>query len=140
MPDWLGLDWWRYVWQPALAGGLIWLATTWKTTTDSRGARDARLDTRQDREIARLDAENEDLRSDLQRMQDLANGAVQYAHDRRHDHVETVSSYRSFRDMVRGFLAGLVPREMVERALAEPAPAMPPKVPPLHEMAPKQPD
>ena len=53
MADWLGLEWWRHAWVPILSGGLIWLASTWKNASDSRSARDARLDGRQEREIAR---------------------------------------------------------------------------------------
>jgi hypothetical protein len=63
MPDWLGLEWWRYAWGPVLTGGLVWLATTWKTTTESRGARDQRLDTRQEKWMATLDAEIVEQRS-----------------------------------------------------------------------------
>ena len=48
MNEWFGPDAWRWIWIPALSAGLIWLATTWKTTADSRTARDARLDSRQD--------------------------------------------------------------------------------------------
>lgn len=62
MPEWLAPEWWRSVWAPLFSGGLVWLATTWKTTSDSRSAKDARLDTRLDKELARADAEADELR------------------------------------------------------------------------------
>jgi hypothetical protein len=131
----MGLEWWRYAWGPILAAGLVWLASTWKTTSDTRGARDARLDSRQEREITRLDKDNEELRATVDQVTGLARGAVQYAHDRRHEHIALVSTIISFRDLVRGFLAGVVPREKVEQAISELNPEVPPKVPPLHKMA-----
>lgn len=83
MTEWFGLDWWRWVWGPALAGGLVWLASTWKTTADTRTARDARLDGRQDRELARLGEENEDLRKDRDRGWGLARWWFGNSHDQR---------------------------------------------------------
>lgn len=84
MNDWLGLDWWRYAWIPALSAGLIWLASTWKSTAESRTARDARLDGRQERELTRLDAENDELRVDRDRGWSLARWWHGHCHEQRH--------------------------------------------------------
>jgi hypothetical protein len=136
MPDWLGLEWWRFAWGPALAAGLVWLASTWKTTSDTRGARDARLDTRQDKELARLDAENEELREERDRVYGQALGAIQYAHDQRHEWVRAVSSFVALRSMVGSYLRGSLSRERLQKAYdADDVPRTPPHVPPLHEMA-----
>lgn len=141
MPDWLGLDWWRYAWAPTLAAGLVWLASTWKSTGETRTARDARLDGRQDKELARLDAEVEDLRRDNERVQDLARAAEQFAHDQRHGYLDVVSALIALRRLVVSFLDGSVDREKLQRALTEQGdPVIPPKVPPLQQMAAKRPE
>jgi hypothetical protein len=84
MPDWLGLEWWRFAWGPVLAAGLVWLASTWKVSAESRASRDLRLDARQDRELARLDAENEELQKDRDRGWDLARWWWSNCHELRH--------------------------------------------------------
>lgn len=83
MNEWFGPDAWRWIWIPALSAGLIWLATTWKTTADSRTARDARLDSRQDRELARMDAELEEAREYGDRGWGLARWWFGHSHDQR---------------------------------------------------------
>lgn len=84
MAEVLGLEWWRVVWVPALSAGLIWLASAWKTSGESRGARDARLDGRLERENARLDRENDELRADRDRGWDLVRELKDRLHDMRH--------------------------------------------------------
>ena len=141
MPEALSQDWFRYVWGPLLAGGLVWLASTWKTTADSRTARDARLDTRQEKELSRLDAENEDLRRDLARAEDTARAAEQFAHDQRHGYLDVVSAMIALRRLVRGMLDGVVDRDALRWALEQQEdPAPPPRVPSLRDMAPKRAD
>jgi hypothetical protein len=73
MPEWLSQDWWRWVWVPALGVGFVWLAATNKTQTEARGARDARLDARQDRMLEQADTEIEDLRAQLEARQGEAD-------------------------------------------------------------------
>jgi hypothetical protein len=84
MGDWLGLEWWKSVWIPAFAAGSVWLASRWKASSDDRASRDARLDTRQDKELARLDAEAEELREDRDRGWGLARWWWGHCHDQRH--------------------------------------------------------
>lgn len=83
MNEWFGPDAWRWIWIPALSAGLIWLATTWKTTADSRTARDARLDSRQDRELVRMDGELEEERERGNRGWGLAHAWFGICHDQR---------------------------------------------------------
>lgn len=141
MPEWLGLDWWRYAWGPALAAGLVWLASTWKTTGETRTARDARMDSRQDKELARLDAENEDMRREIEILGERALVAREFAVEQRHGYLDVISALIDFRRLVQGFLDGSVERDKLQRALTEQGdPATPPKVPPLREMAAQRPD
>jgi hypothetical protein len=136
MHEWFSLEWWRYAWGPALAAGLVWLASTWKTTSDTRGARDARLDSRQEKELARLDAENEELREERDTIREQALGAIQFAHDQRHEWVRSVSSFTALRSMVGAYLRGTLSRDRMQQAYdADEVPRTPPHVPPLHEMA-----
>ena len=78
MPEWIGgQDWWRWVWGPLLAAGLLWFSSVWKTKTDGRGTLDARLDGRLDRlvasqgtELDRATKENDRLRVVLREARD----------------------------------------------------------------------
>jgi hypothetical protein len=66
MPEWLGLEWVRYAWGPALAGGLIWLSNTWKTTSEARAVQGNRMDVRQEKLFDDHAETIKDLRSELQ--------------------------------------------------------------------------
>jgi hypothetical protein len=131
MLEWLGLEWWRQVWQPLLAAGLVWLATVWKNTSDSRTSRDQRLDTRYDKELARADAEAEELRKLLEKSEgrrsksEVEKDAVWFAarrmeglcHRYRHDAHNAI--------MVMSARAGVPPVDML------------PEVPSLQSLLPK---
>jgi hypothetical protein len=131
MGDWFSIEWVRYVWQPALAGGLVWLATIWQSTSGSRSQRDQRLDSRLDKELARADAEAEELRKLLEKSEsrrsksEVEKDAVWFAarrmeglcHRYRHDAHNAI--------MVMSARAGVPPVDML------------PEVPSLQSLLPK---
>lgn len=135
MFEWLNLDWWRYSWIPLFTGALVFLATTWKNTSDTRGARDARLDIRQDKELARLAAEAEDARRDRDRNWDALLRVLQHAHEQRHACLNMVATYNSLRSVILLHFSGALKREQVKDALeAQGVLPPPPPVPTLKEL------
>lgn len=89
--EWLTLEWWRLAWIPALALGSAFLAGVWKTRTDARGARDARLDSRMDRDadqarqdIAALRTQRDAAEAEAIRWEGIARWWWRKAHDLAH--------------------------------------------------------
>ena len=131
MGEWFGLEWIKTVWVPAFIAGSAWLATVWKNGSQDRSSRDVRLDSRLDKELARTDAEAEDLRHQVaaaeerRRQCEREKDAVWFAarrmegiaHKYRHDAANAI--------MVMAARAQIPPTDML------------PEVPSLHSLLPK---